>query len=138
MMRILDELQANFKPKPSTTPPEEPIKETEISLPMREAVPMQEPALSMIAEDGTKHGTWTYLADSVASTYMGPTDEGMFDYQDTDTEIKVGNGKTVKAIKTGKKRCTIVPPNGKTRTIILEGYKHVPNLWTHLFSLTRP
>ena len=37
--------------------------------------------------------TYTYLADSGASSHMGPGDEGMFDLEKRKSTIKVGNGK---------------------------------------------
>jgi hypothetical protein len=79
----------------------------------------------------------TWIADSGASCHMGPTDDGMYDTTEIDNPIKIGNGRTLRAIKIGKLKKTIKQNDGSTLDIMLEEYKHVPSLQMHLFSITK-
>ena len=67
---------------------------------------------------------------------MGPSDEGMVDVKPISTPIKIGDGKSLTATKTGKKKITIQQADGSTYDALLDNYKCVPGLWTHLFSIT--
>ena len=49
----------------------------------------------------------SWLGDSGASTHMGNTDIGMYDVQDVNESITIGNGKTLTATKIGKLRRTV-------------------------------
>jgi hypothetical protein len=46
-------------------------------------------------EDFSNFTKDTWHADSAASTHMGNSDVGMFDYEDINERVTVGNGKTV-------------------------------------------
>lgn len=79
----------------------------------------------------------TWLGDSGASTFMGNTDEGMFDVKEINEPVTIGNGKTLRATKIGKLRRTVHQTNGDTLDIIIPDYKHVPELHVNLFSITK-
>ena len=81
--------------------------------------------------------TFTYLADSGASSHMGPGDEGMVDLEDRKLTIKVSNGKVLESVKIGKRLGVALQPGGKSIDICLTKYKCVPGLWCNLFSLTQ-
>jgi hypothetical protein len=53
-----------------------------------------------------------WLADSGASCHMTFNEEGMFDCRDVHSPIKIGNGKSMVATKIGRKRLTMVMPDG--------------------------
>ena len=55
------------------------------------------------------------LADSGATTHMGPSDDGMFDCKPGNGSIKVGNGELCEVVKVGKKRIKILQANGDTQ-----------------------
>jgi hypothetical protein len=50
-------------------------------------------------EDFSNFTKDTWYADSAASTHMGNSDVGMFDYEDINERVTVGNDKTVLATK---------------------------------------
>jgi hypothetical protein len=79
----------------------------------------------------------TWIADTGASSHMTNSLDGMFDLQKCNTEIKLGNGKSMKALKQGKYRGIIKQDNGKSITLTLQEVKYVPELWTNLLSLTK-
>ena len=79
----------------------------------------------------------TWIADSGASTHMGFVDDGMRDVQEIDEPIKVGNGNKARAIKKGSLPLMLRQANGDTMDILLEDYKHSPELGVCLFSLTK-
>ena len=79
---------------------------------------------------------YTYLADSGASSHMGPGDEGMTQLEDRQSAIKVGDGKVLESTKVGKRLGVAIQPGGKHIDISLSKYKQVPGLWCNLFSLT--
>ena len=94
----------------------------------------------MAKEEGDKGNGFTpstWLADTGASTHMMNTDEGMFDTEDIDEKVTIGNGKSLAAPKKGKARLTAVQRNGTTKDIVLNDCKFVPGLETNLFSLTK-
>ena len=90
-----------------------------------------------MASDVPDFGPATWLADSGASTHMGNSDEGMYDYVDIDEGITIGDGKSLRATKVGKVRRTLHQVDGSTLDIVLEDYKCVPGLDTNLFSITK-
>jgi hypothetical protein len=58
-------------------------------------------------EDQSDFIRWTWYADTAASTHMGNTDEGMFDYKEINEPITIGNGKDIWAKKRSKMRLTV-------------------------------
>ena len=79
----------------------------------------------------------TWIADSGASTHMGNSDEGMTDVREIDSPVQIGNGKTLRATKIGRKHVTVLSKDGTTTNIVLEDYKYVPDLWVNLFAVTK-
>jgi hypothetical protein len=78
-----------------------------------------------------------FLGDSGASTHMGNEDEGMYDIQDINDPVTVGNGKVLRATKVGKLRRTVHQMDGSTLDVVLPDYKFVPGLHANLFSITK-
>jgi hypothetical protein len=76
-------------------------------------------------------------ADSGASTYMGNSNEGMYDVKEITEQVTIRNGKSLRAIKIGKLRRTVKQANGDTLDIVLPEYKFFPELQVNLFSLTK-
>ena len=88
-------------------------------------------------EDFTNFTKDTWYADSAASTHMGNTDDGMFDYEDINEKVTVGNGKTVWAKKRGKIRLTVIQMDGSTAEVVLYNYQFVPALACKLFAIIK-
>jgi hypothetical protein len=61
-----------------------------------------------------------WLADSGASFHMSFSEEGMYDCKEVHVLIKIGNGKSKLATKTGKKKVTMVLAGGRTSEITLD------------------
>ena len=91
----------------------------------------------VISRENKNGKTNIWLADSGASTHMGNSDEGMFDVKVIKSPVKIGNGKTVMALKWGKKRITIIQKDGSMIHSVLEDYKYVPDMCVNLFSITK-
>jgi hypothetical protein len=100
------------------------------------AIPTVEFAALKYEGKSAKIGPNTYLADSGASSHMGPGDAGMFDLEDKHATIRVGNGKQLETAKIGKRKGTVIQSDGSEVQIIMKQYKQVPDLWCNLFSLT--
>jgi hypothetical protein len=98
------------------------------------AIPTVEFAALKFEGKSAKIGPNTYLADSGASSHMGPGDTGMFDLEDKHATIRVGNGKQLETAKIGKRKGTIIQSDGSEVQIIMKQYKQVPGLWCNLFS----
>ncbi len=78
-----------------------------------------------------------FLADSGASTFMGNSDDGMYDVIEINDPITIGNGKTMRATKIGKRKMTVHQLDGSTLDVMLPDYKCVPELQMNLFSITK-
>jgi len=79
----------------------------------------------------------TWIADSGASTHMGNSDVGMTDVRKIDSAVQIGNGKTLRATKIGRKHMTVLSKDGKMTDIVLEDYKYIPDLCVNLFAITK-
>ena len=77
-----------------------------------------------------------WVGDTGASTHMCNNDTGMLDYKMINEEIKIGNGRTIKAIKIGKMKVCIKQTDGRRTIVTLTSVKYVPELWCNLFSIT--
>jgi len=77
----------------------------------------------------------TWLGDTGASCHMRNNDDGMYETHLINEEITIGNGKSMRAIKVGKWRGTIVEKDGNKKNITLSKVKVVPELWTNLLSI---
>ena len=75
------------------------------------AIPTIELATLTLNERGPKIGINTYLADTGASSHMGPGDAGMFDIEKVKSSIKVGDGKHLPTEKVGKRK-GVIQQNG--------------------------
>jgi hypothetical protein len=60
----------------------------------------------------------------------------MFECADIDEDIKLGDGKYIKATKVGHKQVTVHQPHGKRKMFVIFDCKLVPGLWVNLFSIT--
>jgi hypothetical protein len=90
-----------------------------------------------VSGNGPKLGPNTYLADTGASSHMGPGDTGMFDIKENKSSIKIGDGKGLPVQKVGKRKGIIIKQaNGSEIQITMKHYKQVPDLWVNLFSVT--
>jgi hypothetical protein len=88
-------------------------------------------------EDFSNFTKDTWYADSAASTHMGNTDVGMFDYEDINERVTVGNGKTIWAKKRGKIRLTVIQLDGTTAEVVLHNYQFIPDLDGKLFAIIK-
>ena len=66
-----------------------------------------------------------------ASTHMGNMDEGMFDYEEINEPVTIGNGKDIWAKKRGKMRLMVLQKDGTSSDMTLHDYKFVPKLDCH-------
>ena len=68
---------------------------------------------------------------------MTHSDVGMYDCEEVDEIITIGNGQSIKATKIGKKKVKIFQEKGKDLYAVLENVKYVPKLAPYnLFSIT--
>ena len=88
-------------------------------------------------EDFSNFTKDTWYVDSAASTHMGNSDVGMFDYEDINERVTVGNGKTVWAKKQGKIRLIVIQMDGSTTEVVLHNYQLVPGLNCKLFAIIK-
>ena len=64
-------------------------------------------------------------------------DDGLFDYEEIDEAVIIGDGKEMKATKIGKLRRTVHQADGSTLDIVLEEVKYVPGLDMPLFGILK-
>jgi hypothetical protein len=84
----------------------------------------------LMSTSGTSEFTGhTWVGDSGASGHYCNNDAGMFDVKSISEEIRIGNGKTMKATKMGKLRCKVLQKNGNSLDVTLSEVKFVPELW---------
>ena len=65
-----------------------------------------------------KFDSTTFLGDTGASTHMVPTDEGMYDCEEINEPVIIGDGKPMRAVKKGKLRRTVLQVDGTTRDVV--------------------
>ena len=90
----------------------------------------------LMANSTAKFEKNTWVADSGASTHMCNSLDGMFDLEDSNLSISVGDGRNMSTLKVGKFKGDIIDPEGKTKTVTLTNVSYVPELMVNLFSLT--
>ena len=91
----------------------------------------------LIAENNPKtFNSFTWIADSGASTHMTNTMDGMFDVVDANINISVGDGRKMTTTKVGKWKGVAIDLEGRKTNITLTNVSYVPNLMVNLFSLT--
>jgi hypothetical protein len=77
-----------------------------------------------------------WIADSGATLHASNSLVGMFDLENCQVCITVGNGKQVTSLKKGKKKITINQKHGQNKIITLLHVQYVPELICNLFSVT--
>ena len=82
---------------------------------------------------GSNSDLW--IADSGAMSHMTNSLERMYDITDVSTHVKVGDGKHINMVKSGKICSVIQQQDGSQTEIVLTNVKYVPDLWCNLFSL---
>lgn len=91
----------------------------------------------LIAESNPQSfNSFTWIADSGASTHMTNTMDGMFDVTDANINISVGDGRKMTTTKVGKWKGVAIDLEGRKTNITLTNVSFVPDLMVNLFSLT--
>lgn len=90
----------------------------------------------LMANSTAKFEKHTWVADSGASTHMCNSLDGMFDLQDANLSISVGDGRNMSTLKVGKFKGDVIDSEGKTKTVTLTNVSYVPELMVNLFSVT--
>jgi hypothetical protein len=62
---------------------------------------------------------------------------GMFNIQDIDEKVAVGNGEKMVARKIGSLRCRVIQVDGSTLDIVINDVKFLPELCVNLFSVNK-
>jgi hypothetical protein len=65
------------------------------------------------------------------------TPEGMFNLQDINEKITIGNGEKMLATKVGSLRRRVIQVNGSTLDIVISEVKYLPDLCANLFSMNK-
>ena len=78
-----------------------------------------------------------WLGDTGASAHMTMPLIGMYELQDFDGTVTVGNGEKMKVVKVGTKKDTVLQADGTKKNIVLKKVKYVPALDCNLLSLTQ-
>ena len=112
----------------------EKIEEGEVSLTTIDLSELKDVAFQMESSPNQE----LFIADSGASVHLTGSLKGMTNLEElNDDEVIVGDGNSIRAVKIGDKKVTIIQEDGKERDVILRGCKYVPKLGPFsLFSLT--
>jgi hypothetical protein len=86
--------------------------------------------------EATIFSTYTWIADSGATTHMTNNLAGMFDLMDANICISVGDGRKMTTVKIGKWKGMAIDLEGRKHEITLTNVSYVPQLMVNLFSLT--
>jgi gag-polypeptide of LTR copia-type len=78
-----------------------------------------------------------WICDSGASEYYCMSIDGMFNVQDIDEKVTVGNGNKMVATKVGSLRCRVIQLDGSTLDIVINEVKYLPDLCANLFSVNK-
>jgi hypothetical protein len=89
---------------------------------------------ALLAHVNGNNNLW--IADTGASCHMTCSPEEVFECVDIDEDIKLGDGKYIKATKVGHKQVTVHQPNVKQEMFVILDCKLVPDLWVNWFSVT--
>jgi hypothetical protein len=76
-----------------------------------------------------------WIGDSGATCHMANQLDGMFDIEEIDQAIILGDGKKLKTTKKGKIQVLVKDTSGKDIFFTLEEVKYLEGLWRKLFSL---
>jgi len=77
-----------------------------------------------------------WIADLGASTHITTSYIGLFDIQNVNEPVQVGDGKFVYATKIGKLMVEYSTQKGDKYSILLKNVKYIPGFLSNLFSLT--
>jgi len=76
-----------------------------------------------------------WIADTGATSHMTNNLEGMYDITDTTSGVRLGDGKVISSVKTGKLNGIFQQKDGTKMEVTLQNVKYVPNLSCNLFSV---
>ena len=94
-------------------------------------------ALAAVDIRSSKETPNLWLGDTGASCHMTYSDEGMYDFQTTNSFVTIGDGRVMKTQKIGKKKLMVKTSSGKQIEIVLDNCKYIPDLHVNLFSITQ-
>ena len=77
----------------------------------------------------------TWIADSGATSHMTNNGDGMYDIEEYNSSVKVGNGKNISITHKGKLDVLIMQKDGKQYFSTLTNVKLIPELGHSLFSI---
>jgi hypothetical protein len=77
----------------------------------------------------------TFVCDSGASCHFANSLEGMTNLNKHDGQIKIGDGKPMKATMIGTKHAIAMQKDGASQEMLLTDCNYVPDLWVNLFSV---
>src|SRR5210317_481980 len=78
-----------------------------------------------------------WLLDSGASNHMTNNKSGLYDYSESNKQVKIGDGSHMNVEGIGKLDILVVDATGKERTVTLMNVRFVPGLTYNLLSLGR-
>ena len=78
-----------------------------------------------------------WICDSGACGHYCNSTKGLFNIEEINESITVGNGKSMTATKVGSLKCRIIQVDGSGLEITLNEVKYVPELWVNLFSINK-
>ena len=102
----------------------------------KELVLFPEDEMVLQASDVIENHKNIWIIDSRATSHMTNSKEGFIDTKEINVDVKIGNGKTLKATMMGTKRCVALSKDGSTTDVKIE-MKYIPGLWTNLLSMTQ-
>jgi hypothetical protein len=86
------------------------------------------------SEGTTGMKSYTFIADSGASTHMRNSTQGMYDLEDHTKAVTIDNSDSMYSKYKGKFKGTIIQQDGQYRDQILEDVLFIPDLWVNLLS----
>ena len=85
------------------------------------------------ASGGTKN---LWILDSGATMHMTKSDEGLFEIENKESNVTIGDGTNLKVTKEGNKRFKVIQKDGKTFEVTMR-VKVVPQIQYNLISMNR-
>jgi len=89
----------------------------------------------IVSEEDLKNDD-IWIGDTGATSHMTNNLEGLFDVEDIDQCIIMGDGKKLQATKRGKLSVSTIDINGKEVGFVMSEVKFVEGLWRKLFSIS--
>ena len=93
--------------------------------------------VSFMAMSGTEKKSDLWIGDTGASTHMTNTLDGLFNLQNEETTVKIGNGERLTSSIVGTLKATVEQVDGSKIEVILKNVAYVPELTRNLFSITK-